>query len=159
MCVSWWLLGTYHTEQLGFSDAIRCDGTTDVTHSGKPHEPFGHWLSAQPVTNRTVARMYIHACWSPWSPWAPYWHPQICPSTRIIYMTLITPINPVNIYIYMKWLSMCYVLCVVRLGTTPVICLICYQRDSPRSTATKSRITTATASPSRCRCQTKRMYI
>jgi arylsulfatase A-like enzyme len=50
--------GTKHTAQLGFSDAIRCDGSTDVTRGGSPHEPFGEWLVSQPVANKTVALKY-----------------------------------------------------------------------------------------------------
>ena len=37
--------GSKHTNKLGFSDAIRCDGSTDVTAGGTPHEPFGEWLA------------------------------------------------------------------------------------------------------------------
>ena len=37
--------GSKHTDELGFSDAIRCDGSTDVTAGGTPHEPFGEWLA------------------------------------------------------------------------------------------------------------------
>eukprot|EP00040_Diaphanoeca_grandis_P026766 m.150354 g.150354 ORF g.150354 m.150354 type:complete len:548 (+) comp30723_c0_seq4:224-1867(+) len=51
------LNGSFHTDVLGFSDAIRCDGSTDVTH-GAPHEPFGVWLRSQPVTNKTIAMRY-----------------------------------------------------------------------------------------------------
>eukprot|EP00038_Savillea_parva_P027514 m.59994 g.59994 ORF g.59994 m.59994 type:complete len:417 (-) comp7930_c0_seq1:183-1433(-) len=52
------LNGTKHTEQLGFSDQIRCDGSTDVTRGGVPHEPFGVWLKSQPVDNATIAKRY-----------------------------------------------------------------------------------------------------
>ena len=33
--------GMKHTDELGFSDSVRCDGSTDVTRSGVPHEPYG----------------------------------------------------------------------------------------------------------------------
>jgi arylsulfatase A-like enzyme len=50
--------GSKHTAALGFSDSVRCDGSTDVTRGGHPHEPFGEWLVKQPVTNKTIARKY-----------------------------------------------------------------------------------------------------
>jgi hypothetical protein len=50
--------GWKHTTELGFSDQIRCDGSTDVTRGGVPHEPFGVWLKSQPVANATIARQY-----------------------------------------------------------------------------------------------------
>ena len=36
----------------------RCDGSTDVTRGGVPHEPFGVWLKSQPVDNATIAKRY-----------------------------------------------------------------------------------------------------
>ena len=53
--------GSKHTAALGFVDAARCDGSTDVTSGGTPHEPFGRWLEARPVTNASVRRKYGNA--------------------------------------------------------------------------------------------------
>eukprot|EP00041_Stephanoeca_diplocostata_P033803 m.1125554 g.1125554 ORF g.1125554 m.1125554 type:complete len:552 (+) comp24409_c0_seq3:305-1960(+) len=50
--------GSKHANALGFSDQIRCDGSTDVTRGGVPHEPFGNWLASQSVDNATIARRY-----------------------------------------------------------------------------------------------------
>jgi hypothetical protein len=36
----------------------RCDGSSDVTRGGAPHEPFGFWLKSQPVLNETIAKEY-----------------------------------------------------------------------------------------------------
>ena len=40
--------GMKHTSKLGFSDSVRCDGSTDVTSGGVPHEPYGEYLAARP---------------------------------------------------------------------------------------------------------------
>ena len=55
------LNGTTHTKALGFDDAIRCDGTTDVTFGGVPHEPYGVWLASQrsPSGNESLFEMQI----------------------------------------------------------------------------------------------------
>jgi arylsulfatase A-like enzyme len=50
--------GGKHTEALGFSDSYRCDGSTDVTSGGTPHEPYGFFLQSQPVTNASIANKY-----------------------------------------------------------------------------------------------------
>ena len=47
-----------HTDELGFSDSVRCDGSTDVTRGGEPHEPYGVWLKSQPVADPAVAARY-----------------------------------------------------------------------------------------------------
>ena len=47
-----------HTDELGFSDSVRCDGSTDVTRGGAPHEPYGAWLRSQPVADPAVAARY-----------------------------------------------------------------------------------------------------
>lgn len=53
--------GSVHTKALGFDDAIRCDGSTDVTFGGVPHEPFGVWLASQrsPSGNETLFEMLV----------------------------------------------------------------------------------------------------
>jgi arylsulfatase A-like enzyme len=50
--------GAKHTAALGFNDSVRCDGSTDVTFGGAPHEPFGAWLRSQPVANASTAARY-----------------------------------------------------------------------------------------------------
>ena len=50
--------GMKHTDKLGFSDSVRCDGSTDVTSGGVPHEPYGMWLKSQPVSDSIVANKY-----------------------------------------------------------------------------------------------------
>ncbi len=50
--------GMKHTDKLGFSDSVRCDGSTDVTRDGVPHEPYGMWLKSQPVPDPDVAKQY-----------------------------------------------------------------------------------------------------
>ena len=50
--------GMKHTDELGFSDSVRCDGSTDVTSGGVPHEPYGLWLKSQPVPDAAVAAHY-----------------------------------------------------------------------------------------------------
>jgi hypothetical protein len=50
--------GTKHTSSLGFSDAIRCDGSTDVTRLSTPIEPFGEFLWQQNVTDPAIAKKY-----------------------------------------------------------------------------------------------------
>lgn len=52
------LNGTKHTSALGFSDALRCDGSTDVTRGNLPVEPYGEYLYSQSVTNATIAKKY-----------------------------------------------------------------------------------------------------
>lgn len=54
--------GMKHTDKLGFSDSVRCDGSTDVTCNGQPncqpHEPYGVWLKSQPIKDPAVAAKY-----------------------------------------------------------------------------------------------------
>ena len=50
--------GQFHTDALGFSDSVRCDGSTDVTRTGVPKDPYGAWLKSQPVADPAVAARY-----------------------------------------------------------------------------------------------------
>jgi hypothetical protein len=50
--------GMKHTDELGFSDSVRCDGSTDVTSGGVPHEPYGKWLKSQRIVDPAVASQY-----------------------------------------------------------------------------------------------------
>lgn len=48
--------GMKHTDTLGFSDSERCDGSTDVTRGGTPHDPYGEYLANLPF-NCTVSKV------------------------------------------------------------------------------------------------------